>query len=354
MSVSGQAADTFEHRHVFLGAGHARNERRTWGVIILCSAMMIAEIIGGLVFGSIALVADGLHMSTHAAALLLAALAYSYARRHADDARFTFGTGKLGDLAGFTSAAVLAMIALLIAYESVMRFIAPVPIRYGEAIAIAALGLCVNIASVFMLGGGGHDHGHHHGSAHPHAHDDDHDHDHEHDHDHDHEHDHEHDHHHHAAHDAGHRAHRDNNLRAAIVHVMADAAVSILVIVGLLLGWSLGWSWMDPVVGIAGAIVIAAWSYALIRDTSAVLLDMTPDADMEENIRMAIERDGDRLCDLHLWRLGPGHLGAIVSLTTTTPRAPAFYRERLTAFRALSHVTIEVHPREFLGSAGAL
>lgn len=340
VSISGQAADEFEHRHVFLGAGHVRNERRTWGVIILCTAMMVAEIVGGLIFGSIALIADGLHMSTHAAALLLAALAYSYARRHADDARFTFGTGKLGDLAGFTSAMVLAMIALLIAYEAVMRFIAPVPIRYGEAIAVAALGLCVNVASVFMLGDGGHDHGHHHGSAHRHAHDDDHDHDHPHDHDH-----------HHAAHDAGHHTHRDNNFRAAIVHVMADAAVSILVIVGLALGWSIGWPWMDPVVGIVGAIVIAAWSYALIRDTGAVLLDMTPDADMAENIRMAIERDGDRLCDLHVWRLGPGHLGAIVSLTTTMPRAPAFYRERLTGFRTLSHVTIEVHPREFFPTA---
>jgi cation diffusion facilitator family transporter len=319
MSTSEQNAADIAHRHVFLGAGHARNERRTWGVIALCSVMMAAEIVGGLLFGSIALVADGLHMSTHAAALLLAALAYSYARRHADDARFSFGTGKLGDLAGFTSAVVLAMIALLIGYEAVMRFIAPVPIHYGEAIAIATLGLAVNVASVLMLGGGAHDHGH--------------------------DHDHDAHHHRHADHDHGHLMHRDNNLRAAVVHVMADAAVSVLVIVGLLLGRFLGWAWMDPMVGFVGAIVIAAWSYALIRDTGAVLLDMTPDANMAENIRMAIERDGDRLCDLHLWRLGPGHVGAIVSLTTTTPRAPAFYRERLLAFRALSHVTIEVHPR---------
>lgn len=339
MSVSEQAAGEFGHRHVFLGAGHARNERRTWGVIALCSIMMAAEIVGGLVFGSIALVADGLHMSTHAAALLLAALAYSYARRHADDARFSFGTGKLGDLAGFTSAVVLAMIALLIAYEATMRFIAPVPIHYGEAIAIATLGLAVNVASVFLLGGA-HDHEHHqHASAHHHAHDHD-----DGDGDHD-DHDHDSHHHHHADHDHGHRLHRDNNLRAAVVHVMADAAVSILVIAGLLLGRFLGWAWMDPMVGFAGAIVIAAWSYGLIRDTGAVLLDMTPDASMAENIRMAIERDGDRLCDLHVWRLGPGHMGAIVSLTTARPRAPAFYRERLVGFRSLSHVTIEVHPR---------
>jgi cation diffusion facilitator family transporter len=329
------AAGDFVHSHVFLGAGHARNERRTWGVIALCSAMMVAEIVGGLVFGSIALVADGLHMSTHAAALLLAALAYSYARRHADDARFCFGTGKLGDLAGFASAVVLAMIALLIGYEAVMRLLAPVPIHYGEAIAIATLGLCVNVASVLMLGGG-HDHAHGHHHAHAHDHDDDHDDDDDGDHDHEHDHD---------PHGHGHHMHRDNNLRAAVVHVMADAAVSVMVIGGLVLARMLGWAWIDPVVGLAGAIVIAAWSYGLIRDTGRVLLDMTPDADMAENIRMAMERDGDRLCDLHLWRLGPGHIGAIVSLTSAMPRPPAFYRERLAAFRTLSHVTIEVHPR---------
>ena len=337
MTAPDRVPESLEHSHVFLGAGHARNERRTWGVIALCTGMMAAEIVGGLLFGSIALVADGLHMSTHAGALLLAALAYSYARRHAHDPRFSFGTGKLGDLAGFASAVVLAMIALLIGYEAAMRLVAPVPIHYGEAIAVATVGLAVNVASALMLGGGAHDHGHDHGPGHRHdddgrdrAHGDA---------------GHHHDHRHHM--------HRDNNLRAAVVHVMADAAVSILVIVGLLLGRFLGWAWMDPVVGFVGTLVIAAWSYALIRDTGAVLLDMTPDADMAENIRRAVERDGDRLCDLHLWRLGPGHVGAIVSVSTTAPRAPAFYRERLTAFRALSHVTIEVHPREFLGSTGA-
>ena len=346
MSNLDQAASDLTHRHVFLGRGHARNERRTWGVIALCTAMMAAEIAGGIVFGSIALVADGLHMSTHAAALLLAALAYTYARRHADDPRFCFGTGKLGDLAGFTSAVVLAMIALLIGYEAVMRLIAPVAVHFNEAIAIATLGLCVNVASVFMLGGHehGHDHDHGHGHAHDHHHDDDHDHDHEHDDDHDHDHDHD-----HASPNAA--THRDHNLRAALVHVMADAAVSVLVIAGLLLGRFLGWVWMDPAVGLVGAIVIASWAYGLVRDTGSVLLDMTADADMAENIRMAIERDGDRLCDLHLWRLGPGHIGVIASITTAMPRAPAFYRERLAAFHALSHVTIEVQPREWRPAA---
>ncbi|MEJ0066905.1 MAG: CDF family Co(II)/Ni(II) efflux transporter DmeF [Caulobacteraceae bacterium] len=198
------------HSHVFLGAAHEASERRTWAVIWLCGAMMAAEIVGGLMFGSIALVADGLHMSTHAGALLLAALAYTYSRRHADDRRFTFGTGKLGDLAGFTSAIVLAMISLLIAYEAVMRFAHPVAIHFGQAIPIAAIGLCVNLASAWLLGGGHH----HHEHGHEHEHDDEH---------------HDHGHHHHAAHG------RDNNLRAAVIHVAADAAVSVLVIAGLLL-----------------------------------------------------------------------------------------------------------------------
>ncbi|MGN6376399.1 MAG: CDF family Co(II)/Ni(II) efflux transporter DmeF, partial [Sphingomonas sp.] len=166
--------DPHPHDHVFLGAGHERNERRTWFVIILCSAMMLLEIVGGIAFGSIALVADGLHMSTHAGALLLAALAYTFSRRHAQDARFTFGTGKFGDLAGFTSAIVLLMIAMLIGYESVTRFLAPVPIHFGEAIPIAVLGLCVNVASAWLLSGGGHEHGHSHG--HSHGHDGHHDH----------------------------------------------------------------------------------------------------------------------------------------------------------------------------------
>src|SRR5580700_3257838 len=392
-------ADAFagDHSHVFLGEGHERNERRTWMVIALCCFMMLAEIVGGLLFGSIALVADGLHMSTHASALLLAALAYSYARRHADDARFTFGTGKLGDLAGFSSAIVLAMIALLIGYEALTRFIWPVAISFNEAIPIAVLGLAVNVASVLLLSGGGH---HHHDHGHSHA---------SHDHDHDQAHEfqtdagpltleifedgvpprfrlsfsgralpadditietvrpdgarqvfpmtkragylealgeipephaftarvlfgrsgenytvefaeHEH------AHGA---AQRDNNMRAAIVHVLADAAVSVLVIVGLLFGRFLGWTWMDPVAGLCGAVVIATWSYGLIRDTGAVLLDMNPDRGMAERMRTMIETDGDRLTDLHLWRLGPGHLGAIVSVATALPRGPDYYQTLL-------------------------
>jgi cation diffusion facilitator family transporter len=282
--------------------------------------MMLAEIVGGLLFGSIALVADGMHMSTHAGALLLAALAYTYARRHAEDARFTFGTGKLGDLAGFTSAIILAMIAILIGYESISRLFVPVPIHFAEAVPIAVLGLAVNVASAWLLSGGAHHHHHH---------------DHGHDHDHDHHHDHDHGH----AHGA---AGRDNNMRAAIVHVMADAAVSVLVIVGLLLARAFGWLWMDPLAGIVGACVIASWSYGLIRDTGAILLDINPDRGLAERLRQTIEGDGDQIADLHLWRLGPGHLGAIVSIVTKQARGPGYYRGRLAQFAALSHLTIEV------------
>jgi cation diffusion facilitator family transporter len=261
--------------------------------------------------------------------LLLAALAYNLARRYAKDPRFSFGTGKVGDLAGFTSAIVLAMIALLIGYESVTRFFAPVPIHFREAIPIAGMGLAVNIASAWLLSGGAHHHHHR-----------DHDHDHDHDHDpHDLNHPHEHDDHGGHAHGA---AHRDNNMRAAIVHVLADAAVSVLVITGLVLARLFGWLWMDPLAGAVGACVIASWSYGLIRDTGSILLDMNPDRGMAGKLRQTVEADGDRLSDLHLWRLGPGHLGAIVSVCTSLPRDAGYYRRKLEKFRSLSHLTVEV------------
>jgi cation diffusion facilitator family transporter len=408
------------HEHVFLGAGHEKNERKTWAVIVLCGVMMLVEIIGGSLFGSLALIADGLHMSTHASAMLIAALAYSYARKHARDRRFVFGTGKLGDLAGFTSAIILAMIALFIGYQAVMRFIAPVPIHFGEAIPIAVLGLLVNIASVWLLGGGDHGHSHSRGHGHgdgeglEHAHDqesrevrtasgvfalsifeagvspvfrmeprsgasmpsarcvavttvrpdglrqtfkfseregylestetipephafralvtlpsgaqsvefEEHE---------------------HGDHslDA-----RDHNMRAAYVHVIADAAVSALAIVGLTLAKIFGWLWMDPLAGIIGALVIANWSYGLIRDTGAILLDICPTDRIERKIRAAIEAAGDRLLDLHVWRLGPGHFAAVVSVVTPmAQRGPRFYHDAFRQFQGLSHITVEVHPQ---------
>ncbi|AOK14963.1 cation transporter [Burkholderia cepacia] len=341
MSDFKDAAFGAGHDHIFLGAAHDQNERKTWAVIALCSVMMVAEIVGGSMFGSLALVADGLHMSTHAGAMLIAALAYTYARKHADDPRFVFGTGKLGDLAGFTSAIVLAMIAILIGYEAVARLLAPVPIHFGEAIPIAVLGLLVNLASVWLLSGGhhGHGHDHHHDHAHGHAHD-------EHAHDdasktacveHDHDHG---DAHPHAV------TTRDHNIRSAYVHVIADAAVSVLAIVGLLLARAFGWVWMDPVAGIVGALVIANWSYGLIRDTGGVLLDMESDPRFAQRVRSLIEGGGDRVTDLHAWRLGPGHMSAIVSVTTLDgSRDARFYHDLLDPVAGLSHLTVEVvHP----------
>ena len=325
------------HDHIFLGAAHEDNERRTWMVIALCSVMMVVEIAGGSLFGSLALVADGLHMSTHAGAMLIAALAYTYARRHANDPRFVFGTGKLGDLAGFTSAIVLAMIALLIGYEAVSRFFSPVPIRFREAIPIAVLGLLVNLASVWLLSGD--HHGHHHGHGHGHG-----GHGHHHDHDHD-----DHDHGHPPTHDdEPHGATvRDHNIRSAYIHVIADAAVSVLEIVGLVLARAFSWTWMDPLAGIIGALVIANWSWGLMRDTGGILLDMNIDRRMADNVRHLVEENGDTVVDLHIWRVGPGHLSAILSVTTAdSQRGPGFYHAALERMSGLSHMTVEVNRRQ--------
>jgi cation diffusion facilitator family transporter len=306
----------WRHDHVFLGAAHDRNERRTWLVVGLTAAMMVAEIVGGTLFGSMALLADGWHMSTHAGALGIAALAYRYARNHARDPRFAFGTGKLGDLAGFSSAIVLAMISLLIGYESVGRLFEPVTIHYGEAIAIASVGLAVNLASAWLLGAD------HHHDDHGHAHD------------HDHHDDHEHDTHHH---------HHDHNLRAAYWHVMADALTSVLAIAGLLAASLYGWNWLDPAIGIVGACVIAHWSWGLIRDAGAVLIDAAPNRALGDAIRRRLEVGDDRIADLHIWRLGPGHHGVIVSLVSHAPEPVAHYKAQLDDLPQLSHVTVEVH-----------
>jgi cation diffusion facilitator family transporter len=328
--------DDLRHGHYFLGEAHEHNERKTWIVIALTFVMMVTEIVGGIWFGSVALIADGLHMSTHTGALLIAALAYTYSRRYAHDQRFAFGTGKLGDLAAFSSAIVLAMVALLIAYESVERFFHPVQIAFNEAIPIAFLGLIVNLVSAFLLRD---DHHHHHGHGHTHEHDD-------HDHDHDHDHGHDHDHHHHGHADHAHDRHaayrRDNNLRAAFLHVAADVVVSVLVIIGLFAARALDWLWLDPVVGLLGATVVALWSYSLIRSAGAVLLDMSPDPTLPQKIADRLEQNGDRIFDLHLWRVGPGHVAGIVSLVSTQPQVPSVYKKRLADLRSLSHVTIEV------------
>jgi cation diffusion facilitator family transporter len=311
------SVDRWTHDHVFLGAKHAHNERRTWFVVVLTVVMMVAEIAAGTIFGSMALLADGWHMGTHAAALGISGAAYLFARRHTGNERFSFGTGKFGDLAAFSSALILGIIAVQIAYESVLRLISPVPIGYGEAIAVAMLGLIVNVVSALLLRDS---HDHHHGNAHSHGHDDEHDHDH---------------------HDHGHH-HRDNNFRAAYVHVLADAATSVLAIVALTLAMHTGWAWADPAVGLVGSAVIASWAYTLIRDAGSVLLDVSADRKLERAIRARLEAGEDRVTDLHVWQVGPGHCAAVISLLSEAPLPPAAYKQRLHDLKALSHVTVEV------------
>jgi cation diffusion facilitator family transporter len=290
--------DQWTHDHVFLGRQHARNERRTWFVVALTAVMMVGEIAAGSLFGSMALLADGWHMATHAAALGIAGLAYLFARQHARDSRFAFGTGKFGDLAAFSSAIILAMIAVQIACESAVRLIHPVPIAYGEAIAVAVLGLSVNLVSAWLLRD---THDHHHGHQ-----------------------------------------HRDNNLRAAYVHVLADAATSVLAILALAVAMSSQWIWADPAVGIIGSLVIASWAYGLIKDSGAMLLDVSADKSLEAVIRGRLETGGDRVTDLHLWQVGPGHRAAVISVVSDKPSPPATYKRRLRDLRGLCHVTVEV------------
>lgn len=318
-----ETLDNWRHHHVFLGAHHARNEGRTWLVVGLTAVMMAGEIIAGLAFGSMALLADGFHMATHAGALSIAGLAYWYARRHARDARFCFGTGKLGELAGYSSAMILAVVALMIGVESVFRLTAPVPIRFTEAIIVAVIGLAVNLLSAWLLHAGDAENDHHHDDAHA-----------------QHHHDEGHGHHHHGHDDHG---HEDHNLRSAYFHVLTDALTSVLAIAALVTGWLYGWVWMDPLMGIVGAVVIARWSWGLLKGAGAVLLDMSADDKTEDRIRASIESDGDRIADLHLWRVGPGHIAAIVSVVSDRPQEPQAYKSRLAQIPKLSHVTIEVH-----------
>ena len=301
------------HSHDFLGTKHDDNARRTRWVVILTAAMMVGEIIVGFATGSMALLADGFHMATHAGALGVAAAAYAYAKKHSANARYSFGTGKVGDLAGFASALILLMVALGIAFASVMRLANPVEVAFGEATIVAAIGLAVNVASAFLLSGSPghdhHDHGHHHDHHHGHGH--------------------------------------DNNMRAAYFHVLADALTSVLAIVALLAGRYLGWVWLDPVMGIVGAIVISRWSWTLVRDTSAVLLD-TADAHLIAEIRECVEGPGDaRIVDLHVWRVGPQAHAAIVSVAGTP--AQSIIRERLKPVHEIAHLTIECAEGEFKG-----
>src|SRR5438034_5295562 len=296
----------FRKRHDFVpDFSHA--ERRTRIVIGITAVMMIVEIVAGLMSHSMALLADGWHMSTHVIAFLITAVAYYVARTQAGNARFSFGTGKIGVLGGFTSAVVLAIVAFLMAGESVHRLFAPLEIHFNEAIGIACLGLLLNLGCAVLLADRHHDHG-------------------------------------------GGSSHREDlNLRAAYLHVLADAFTSVLAITALTGGKFFGWAWLDPVVGIVGSGVVFSWSYTLLRDTSSILLDRTPaSSDLPEEIRRTVESDGDSLVtDLHVWRVGIGKFAAIVSVVAHEPKNSDHYRSLLREHEQLVHLTIETqHCRE--------
>lgn len=297
----------WQHAHDFATGAEHHAERRTRWVVGLTFVTMLVELAAGWLTGSMALMADAWHMASHVAALGLAAFAYAFARRHAGDDRFTFGTGKVSALAGYTSALLLGMVAFWMVWESVQRLFQPVPIHYAEAMAVAALGLAVNLASAWLLG----DEHHHH------------------DHDHDHEH---------------HQAHVDHNLRAAYMHVLADALTSVLAIVALAGGMLYGWQFLDPVMGLVGAALVGRWAWGLARDSGEVLLDAEDHGRVAGEVRRLMEAIPDHeVADLHLWRIGPASRACILSLVTHQPRPAEYYRQTLAAIPGLDHLTVEIN-----------
>ena len=303
------------HSHSF-GQDHKRpGESRTLIVIVVTAVMMVVEIITGMLFGSMALLADGLHMASHAAALSINAFAYIYARRHAHDKRFSFGTGKVNALGGFSGAVLLAVFAVMMAVESVVRLVNPVAIAFNQAIYVAIIGLVVNGLSMLILDHKGDHHDHDPG------------------HDERHDHGHPHDHHHH-----------DHNLRSAYLHVLADALTSFLAIFALLTAKYVGLIWMDPLMGIVGAIMVSRWSIGLLISTSHVLLDRQASVDIQQKVVDGIEKNGDnRVADLHLWTVGPDIYAAIVSVVTEIPKPPEYYKELIPSDLKFVHVTVEVN-----------
>jgi cation diffusion facilitator family transporter len=297
----------WQHSHDYT-VDSAGAERRTRIVIAITATMMVVEIAAGMVYGSMALLADGWHMSTHVAAFLITALAYYFSRQRTADRRYSFGTGKMGVLGSFASAVVLAVIALFMAGESVHRFFEPQPIQFNQAIGVAVIGLVVNLVCAWLLKD---EHSHHHGHGHEHGHE---------------------------------HGHRDLNLRAAYIHVLADALTSVTAIVALTAGKFLGWFWLDPVMGIVGSVIVSAWAYGLVRDSSGILLDRTPESsDLPDEIRRAVESDGDsRISDLHVWQVGAGKFAAIVCIVGHDPKPVETYRELFREHEELVHVTIEV------------
>ncbi|MCU7829331.1 MAG: CDF family Co(II)/Ni(II) efflux transporter DmeF [Candidatus Thiodiazotropha sp. (ex Myrtea sp. 'scaly one' KF741663)] len=301
--------EQWQHNHDF-SLMNKKGEQRTQYVLLLTAVTMVVEIIAGIAYGSMALLADGWHMGTHVAAFMIAIFAYRYARKHANSPAYAFGTGKVNVLGGFASAIALAIVALVMLAESLQRFFEPQVIHFNEAIAVACLGLFINLLSAYLLKDG-HSHDHHHAHDHAHAH------------------------------------HHDHNLRAAYLHVLADAMTSILAIVALLSGKILGWNWLDPVMGIVGAIIITRWSYGLIKQSGPILLDASIDEAYQEEIKATIEKDTDnRISDIHIWKVGANHYAAIVALVTHHPKSAEHYRRLLSDFHRLSHVTIEVNTCE--------
>jgi cation diffusion facilitator family transporter len=296
--------ENWQHSHDF-SVKNEKGEQRTQYVLILTAITMVVEIIAGSIYGSMALLADGWHMGTHVAAFMIALFAYRYARKHANNPAYAFGTGKVNVLGGFASAIALAVVALVMLIESLQRIVDPQTIHFNEAIFVASIGLFINVLSAFLLKDD-HTHSHHH--------------------------DHEHHHHH------------DHNLRAAYLHVLADAMTSLLAIVALLSGKYLGWNWLDPVMGIVGAVIITRWSYGLLKQTSPILLDASIEKEYQQAIKGAIEKDSDnRISDIHVWKVGANHYAAIIALVTHYPRSTEHYKGLLKEFSKLSHVTIEVN-----------
>lgn len=297
--------EEWRHEHDF-AVIHEKGERRTFQVLALTAVTMLIEIGAGMAFGSMALLADGWHMGTHAAAFLITIFAYRYARRHASSPEFAFGTGKVSVLGGFASAVALAVVALVMLAESVRRFWNPEIISFNEAIAVAVLGLAVNLVSALLLQD-------HHGHGHDHHHDHDHD-------------------------------HHDHNLKAAYFHVLADALTSLLAIAALIAGKFLGWGWMDPLMGVVGAVVITRWSYSLIRETGPILLDGSISGPYREAIRTTLEEDRDnRVSDIHIWKVGPADYAAIISIVTHYPKNPGHYKKLLAGFDKITHLTLEIN-----------
>ena len=296
--------ENWQHSHDF-SVKNDKGERRTQYVLILTAITMIVEIIAGSIYGSMALLADGWHMGTHGAAFMITIYAYRYARKHANNPAYAFGTGKVSVLGGFASAVALAVVALVMLIESLQRIIDPHVIQFNEAIAVASLGLFVNIISALLLKDGHHHHDHHHSDEHH---------------------------------------HHDHNLRAAYMHVIADALTSLLAIVALVSGKYFGWDWLDPIMGIVGAVIITRWSYGLLKQTSPILLDGSIEEEYQSAITEAIEKDSDnRVCDIHIWKVGANHYAAIISIVTHHPKPTQHYKDLLIGFHKLSQTTIEVN-----------